>query len=460
MEVTSSNPLFSASKPLERTDLIKLLPYRHNIKNALKLATKKGAEISVSNNLVTIKKGNNAITLDLNKTTPSKTLQHFRKPSEQLEFNKNIGELANKILLAKPPSAISSYGLAEEEFQLFKEFYVNNKADLDALPEPKFIKKGEGMPPLPRSVVYVPEGPKKGLYILLKTHGGVEEVGIGAFNRATIALHLDTGDKKVFRNAKESDISESEFETNKITSDFPEHFAAGIPVRYSGPWRPRSIKGINREKNLPLAEKQKLPREENVPKVGFIMDLLPGGELFDILADNQLTYKQQVGIAREYAWSLAKLHELGFVHFDQKLENTLLTEDLHPRIADFGFTKAIGAKQGFCGTPGFVSPEVVRVGLYKEEYFADPKADIWSLGCVLADIFGTTWWENNGQTKGRWARLLDKDTLEAIKEQVLPGRSDIHGHNFIIDSCLQLEPSTRPDAIVIAKLLDDLYSTI
>jgi serine/threonine protein kinase len=71
-------------------------------------------------------------------------------------------------------------------------------------------------------------------------------------------------------------------------------------------------------------------------------ELCQGGEAFDYVV-NQGRLDESAQSTKMMVWeivdAIAYCHKHGFVHRDLKLENILLTDDLHVKIIDFGFTK-------------------------------------------------------------------------------------------------------------------------
>lgn len=86
-------------------------------------------------------------------------------------------------------------------------------------------------------------------------------------------------------------------------------------------------------------------------------------------------------IFKQIVEGISYCHSNNIIHRDIKLENILLDEQKNVKIIDFGFaicaTDTMKLKI-FCGTPQYMSPEIVS----KVEYVGQ-KSDIWSLGILL-----------------------------------------------------------------------------
>eukprot|EP00353_Schmidingerella_taraikaensis_P006910 CAMPEP_0185570822 /NCGR_PEP_ID=MMETSP0434-20130131/2987_1 /TAXON_ID=626734 ORGANISM="Favella taraikaensis, Strain Fe Narragansett Bay" /NCGR_SAMPLE_ID=MMETSP0434 /ASSEMBLY_ACC=CAM_ASM_000379 /LENGTH=293 /DNA_ID=CAMNT_0028186031 /DNA_START=1813 /DNA_END=2694 /DNA_ORIENTATION=- len=87
-------------------------------------------------------------------------------------------------------------------------------------------------------------------------------------------------------------------------------------------------------------------------------------------------------IFKQVAESVAYLHGINTVHRDIKLDNILIEEGTRMvKLIDFGFSVVVASHQRlkiFCGTPSYMSPEIVR----KHEYDGKP-VDMWALGVLL-----------------------------------------------------------------------------
>lgn len=132
--------------------------------------------------------------------------------------------------------------------------------------------------------------------------------------------------------------------------------------------------------------------EEKDNKVYLVFELVNGGDLFDYtIARGRLNEREARRIMREVISAVAYCHANLVVHRDIKLENLLMDKDGHARIADFGMSGMMqaGLKMNtFCGSPMYMSPEIVQGLGYGSG------VDIWSLGVVLYTItVGCTPWK-------------------------------------------------------------------
>jgi 5'-AMP-activated protein kinase catalytic alpha subunit len=120
-------------------------------------------------------------------------------------------------------------------------------------------------------------------------------------------------------------------------------------------------------------------------KVYMVMELVPGGELFDkVVAEGPLSEAEARRVFQELLDGLEYCHKQGIYHRDLKPENVLLAADGTVKLSDFGLgylpseSLHTDLLQTTCGTPNYVAPEV----LIRRGYQGEP-ADIWSLGVCL-----------------------------------------------------------------------------
>ncbi|NXY50127.1 STK36 kinase, partial [Ceuthmochares aereus] len=110
------------------------------------------------------------------------------------------------------------------------------------------------------------------------------------------------------------------------------------------------------------------------------------GELFQMLEDDGSLPEDQVqNIAAQLVSALYYLHSHRILHRDMKPQNILLDKDGVVKLCDFGFARAMSIHTmvltSIKGTPLYMSPELV------EERPYDHTADLWSVGCILYELF-------------------------------------------------------------------------
>ncbi|KAJ8417627.1 hypothetical protein AAFF_G00224700 [Aldrovandia affinis] len=123
---------------------------------------------------------------------------------------------------------------------------------------------------------------------------------------------------------------------------------------------------------------------ENRTDVVLVLELVPGGELFDFLAEKEsLCEEEATEFIKQILDGVHYLHTHQIAHFDLKPENIMLLDKNLPlpriKLIDFGLAHRIQKGTEFrsmFGTPEFVAPEVVNfepLGL---------EADMWSIGVI------------------------------------------------------------------------------
>jgi len=120
-----------------------------------------------------------------------------------------------------------------------------------------------------------------------------------------------------------------------------------------------------------------------LPRLSIVTDMCSGGELFDrIVAAGHYSEKNAAGLVARLVRAFQDLHSHGILHRDLKPENVLYAskaEDAEPILADFGLSRLADRPDvhgGLVGTPGYVSPEIVREKRYT------PAGDVWALGVL------------------------------------------------------------------------------
>ncbi|HTW30938.1 MAG TPA: protein kinase [Candidatus Sulfotelmatobacter sp.] len=194
-----------------------------------------------------------------------------------------------------------------------------------------------------------------------------------------------------------------------------------------------------------------------------VMEYLDGETLADRLSKGAMPLKQALEYGMQITQALATAHRAGILHRDLKPQNVMLTAG-GAKLLDFGLAKAAPAVGGSASASGmtpstptmtiaelsspaqaltrqgtvvgtfqYMAPEILQGAE------ADARSDIFSLGCVLYEMFtGRRAFEAKSQL-GVMTSILEKDP-EPVSRIVpaLPAALD-----HVVKSCLEKNPDER-----------------
>ncbi|KAK9449984.1 uncharacterized protein V1518DRAFT_415220 [Limtongia smithiae] len=199
---------------------------------------------------------------------------------------------------------------------------------------------------------------------------------------------------------------------------------------------------------------------EALPEVcSLFLEYVPGGSIGTCLRKHGRFERPVIhSLTRQVVDGLAYLHSKGILHRDLKSDNLLLDLDGICKISDFGISKrsqniySNDAAMSMQGTIFWMAPEVIHnvihhenEGYVKQGYSA--KVDIWSLGCVVLEMFaGRRPWSND-EAIGAMYKLGNAKLAPPIPEDTKDYICD-EGKQFLSD-CFKVNPEQRPTAQVL-----------
>jgi len=173
----------------------------------------------------------------------------------------------------------------------------------------------------------------------------------------------------------------------------------------------------------------------------FIMEYVPGGELFSYIQQIKLSEETARFYAAEILLVIEYLHSRNIVYRDLKPENILLENNGHIKLIDFGFARKVperGKTFSMCGSPHFIAPEVIS------GYGYDKKVDWWSYGVVLFELLtGQLPFQDTSTFK-----LFEK--IKKPENIIYPNHLSPEAKDLLM-TLLNPDPLTRPDAGLIRQ---------
>ena len=184
---------------------------------------------------------------------------------------------------------------------------------------------------------------------------------------------------------------------------------------------------------------QYLGCERKEMSISIYLEYISGGSIGSCLRKHGKFEEPVVrSLTRQTLEGLAYLHQEGILHRDLKADNILLDLDGSCKISDFGISKKSDdiyrndVTNSMQGSVFWMAPEVVRS--QGQGYSA--KIDIWSLGCVVLEMFaGKRPWSRE-EAIGAIFKLGNLNQAPPIPEDVQQ-QATVDGLNFMYD-CFQM----------------------
>ncbi|EDQ89287.1 uncharacterized protein MONBRDRAFT_32484 [Monosiga brevicollis MX1] len=178
-----------------------------------------------------------------------------------------------------------------------------------------------------------------------------------------------------------------------------------------------------------------------------VFEYVSGGELFDeIVTRSFYNEKDARDCMYQILVGLQHCHERNIIHRDLKPENLLLAsreKDAPVKITDFGLAVLMEngpSYFGFAGTPGYLSPEVIKRQAY------DTQVDVFACGTILYILLCgyPPFWDDNQQALYEQIKRGSYDYPSPEWDTVTPEAKDL------IDRMLTTNPTRR---ITVAEAL-------
>jgi tetratricopeptide (TPR) repeat protein len=180
-----------------------------------------------------------------------------------------------------------------------------------------------------------------------------------------------------------------------------------------------------------------------------VTELLEGETLRERIPTSGLPWQRVVEIGAAIADALAAAHAKGIVHRDLKPENVFITSTGRVKVLDFGLARlqelappdspsgvSVGSDtktSPVYGTVGYLAPEVI------EGAGADPRSDIFALGCVLYEmVSGRRAFRRDSAPETLWASLREEPPRPSSLGAMLPRELE-----DTIARCLEKSPEAR-----------------
>ena len=195
--------------------------------------------------------------------------------------------------------------------------------------------------------------------------------------------------------------------------------------------------------------------------VSLVMEYIPFTltKCLDTYSDFPVPFKYR--ILRDVCHALAFLHgrSPALIHRDLSANNVMLTRDLSAKIIDVGSaispgtTSATGQMSACPGALVCMPPEAKKI-----EAFYDQKLDIFSLGIIMIHVLVQKWpIPEDTDEEMPPGTGVDAPEVQLRLEYLQSDKmGEEHPLTGVVVNCLQTDPADRPEAVSLARIIDDL----
>lgn len=189
-------------------------------------------------------------------------------------------------------------------------------------------------------------------------------------------------------------------------------------------------------------------------KLWVIMEYVNGGSLFELLSPGPVTDEKTIlVIGKQILLALEYLHNQGKIHRDLKSQNILLSSKGEVKLTDFGVSTQLSSnfsrRNTTVGTPYWMAPEVI----VNNNGGHNSKADIWSLGCCLFELFNGKPPLQNHYSPMKALRYISR----CVKEDDFTDLIELDSLNIsslfkdFLKKCFTIDSKLRPGAKALLK---------
>ena len=198
----------------------------------------------------------------------------------------------------------------------------------------------------------------------------------------------------------------------------------------------------------------------------FVMEYLPGGDVYTLLSKNNLPKKTIQLIVAETILAVNYLHSIGIIHHDIKPENILISLKGHFKLSDFGLSKTLQEDSKFedaknmknfvefnkfplhfnlgedkdetkdaVGTLNYMAPE-----LFTDKYPHGGGIDYWAIGVLIFDLYS-------------YSLPFEAQTQEEMRKNII--EINIDWSKLINDEVKKIYGNIEPAVDLIKKFLKE-----